>query len=271
MEQEPKQEIKETNNMNQEFEIQDDSQDKKYFTIIPNFIANHSTANDQALYLQMKRIAGENGRCIASQAYFKRQLGIGHEALKKSFDYLLKSGWITYLGTSESKTRPIRTYKINDIWQKNVDHYSESKKEKISPKTEVSLKDKSPNRTKISPETDIKKNTINNTTKNTIAEASPAEVIPNLLKDKQAHIRIIGLYAGFKGVVFESKEHQGAFIKRNVRPAMDLVSYEFHKISDVMDYLTDNADFKWTISSVGKYIDEDLVTLNLKNLKTIKV
>ena len=41
-------------------DILDESGDKKYFTIVPNYILNHSTATTQALYLQMKRLANDN-------------------------------------------------------------------------------------------------------------------------------------------------------------------------------------------------------------------
>ena len=56
--------------MQQEMIIQDRSGDKKYFTIVPNFILNHSSANDQALYMQMKRLAGDNGTCAVGYRYF---------------------------------------------------------------------------------------------------------------------------------------------------------------------------------------------------------
>jgi hypothetical protein len=46
--------------------ILDNSGDKRYFTIVPNYILNHSTAIDQALYLQMKRLAGDEGLCFAT-------------------------------------------------------------------------------------------------------------------------------------------------------------------------------------------------------------
>ena len=51
-----------------------DSSDRKYFTIIPNYIANHSTANDQALYFQMKKHAGEDGECYVSQKTLMEKL-----------------------------------------------------------------------------------------------------------------------------------------------------------------------------------------------------
>ena len=97
-----------------------------------------------------------------------------------------------------------------------------------------------------------------------IAEASSAEVIPNLLNDKQRHIQIIGLYAEAKKIFFENVEQQRAFIRRNLRASQDLKGYDFEKIVEVMKYLSQNADFKWTLESVGKFITEDLNNLNAR-------
>jgi hypothetical protein len=110
-------------------EIKDNSQDKKYFTIIPNYIANHSTANDQALYFQMKRLSGEEeGICFASEKYLKNKLGLGSKALKKSLNYLLKRGWIEQAGLREVMTKggvqQIKTYIVKDIWKMNTDHFN---------------------------------------------------------------------------------------------------------------------------------------------------
>jgi hypothetical protein len=135
--------------------IKDESGDRKYFTQIPNYIANHSTANDQALYFQMKRYAGEDGQCFATQETLRKKLGIGKQAFNKSLDYLLKKQWIKFVGFTSGKTRPIKTYSIVDIWKLNVMEYEE-----ISPKTAVSFEkeispktdgDKSQNGSKISP------------------------------------------------------------------------------------------------------------------------
>ena len=57
----------------EKIQIQDESGDTNYFTIIPNYIANHSTANDEALYFQMKKHAGEKGECFASEVLFKKK------------------------------------------------------------------------------------------------------------------------------------------------------------------------------------------------------
>ena len=99
---------------------------------------------------------------------------------------------------------------------------------------------------------------------NTIAETSSAEIIPSLLNDKNKHIQIIGLYAKLKEINFTSKEQQSSFIKRNLRASVNLKPYPIDKIIETMKYLKDNADFKVTLESVGKFIDEDLTKLNNK-------
>jgi len=125
------------------YQIKDGSGDKEYFTIIPNYILNHSTANDQALYLQMKRIAGEKGVCEAGYRYFTRQLGIGYKAYQKSLEYLLENNWITFKGTKEVITKggkqKLFTYKVNNIWKLNTDYYKGGVK-RNHPKPKVVLK-----------------------------------------------------------------------------------------------------------------------------------
>jgi len=113
--------------MDDRIHIQDQSNDKKYFTIVPNFILNHSTATDQALYLQMKRIAGDGGVCMAGYRYFVKQLGIGFKRYQKSLTYLLEHNWITFIGQKKVYTdggvQKVNVYRVNDIWKMNNSHY----------------------------------------------------------------------------------------------------------------------------------------------------
>ncbi len=118
--------------------IQDKSGDKEFFTMIPNFILNHSSANDQALYLQMKKRAGESGKCFTTEQTLMKSLSIGKKAYNKSLNYLLKRNWITFIGTTKGKTRPIKTYRIENIWHENSEYYK-----KISAESNVSKKDTS--------------------------------------------------------------------------------------------------------------------------------
>ena len=103
-------------------------------------------------------------------------------------------------------------------------------------------------------------NNVNNDNKYIATEV--AKEIPNLLLDKNKHIQIIGLLAEIKNKTFISVEDQRSFIKRYLRSAVDLKTYELDRVKEVMKYLEENADFKWTLETVGKYIDEDLTKFN---------
>ena len=107
--------------------IIDESGDHKYFTVIPNYILNHSTHWDREVYIQMKRIAGENGTCYAGLTKLRKATGFSKERLNNSIKYLLEHKWITFLGKKEVGTRGgnqlTNEYKINDIWKMNVDFY----------------------------------------------------------------------------------------------------------------------------------------------------
>lgn len=107
--------------------IENRSNDRKYFTIVPNYILNHSNAIDKAIYIDMKRVAGENGLCFMTEETICKRNKIGKEQLHKSLKYLINNKWIEYVGTTPSKTRPIKTYKILDIWKQNTDFYQEKK------------------------------------------------------------------------------------------------------------------------------------------------
>src|SRR3989339_1144898 len=114
-------------NTNQSVEIEDGSNDKKYFTIIPNYILNHSTPYDRDVYIQMKRIAGEHGTCWTSQKTLAKQCGVSINRLKKSLSYLLDNKWIKYMGTKKVGTKgggqEVNEYKIVDLWKMNGEFY----------------------------------------------------------------------------------------------------------------------------------------------------
>jgi hypothetical protein len=114
--------------------IQDDSGDKKYFTIIPNYILNHSTIWDRAVYIQMKRITGEDGTCWTSKPTLAKQCGMSKRRLDKSILYLLEHKWIEQLGMKTVVTKggaqEVNEYKITDLWDLNNTFYQEKFKEK---------------------------------------------------------------------------------------------------------------------------------------------
>ncbi len=110
-------------------QIHDESGDRKYFTMLPNYILNHSTAIDQALYMHMKRYAGDDrsGECWASKRTLMEKMGVGIKTLNKSLDYLIKREWIYVKGTRLVNTKGgpqlIVVYGVTDIWNMNMNHY----------------------------------------------------------------------------------------------------------------------------------------------------
>lgn len=114
------------------FRIVDESGDKKYFTIIPNYILNHSTLWDREVYIQMKRIAGEGGTCWASRKTLAIQCGMSERRLDKSLRYLTEHKWIERIGKKEVITKggiqEVNEYKISDLWNTNNSFYQEKNK-----------------------------------------------------------------------------------------------------------------------------------------------
>lgn len=118
-------------------QIVDESGDKKYFTLIPNYILNHSSHWDREVYIQMKRIAGENGTCWTSQTRLAKQCGFSVNRLKQSLKYLLDHQWIEKIGTkpvySTGGEQSVNEYKIIDLWELNTKFYQEKTKQGVSP------------------------------------------------------------------------------------------------------------------------------------------
>lgn len=100
----------------------DKSGDRKYFTLIPNYIVNHSNVYEQSLYLVMKRIAGEEGSCWASPTTIGKTMGVSSNTVRKYRDNLVKRGWIKKIG-ERGKTKPTDEFEIVDLWKLNTDFY----------------------------------------------------------------------------------------------------------------------------------------------------
>jgi hypothetical protein len=147
--------------MQQNLGIQDGSNDRRYFTIIPNFVLNHSTLWDREVYVQMKRIAGEEGTCWTSQTTLSKQCGMSINRLKKSLAYLVEHKWIRLIGTKKVGTiggrQEVNEYRICDLWKINTDFYV---KQGVSPNDTPIPKGVSPLKAKGYHQVTTKKNTI---------------------------------------------------------------------------------------------------------------
>lgn len=116
---------------NNKFQIIDGSSDRKYFTIIPNYILDHSTPYDRCLYIEMKRIAGETGSCWASTWRLGELAKMSQTQVRKSLNCLLKKNWIVKVGERRGNGGISNVYKIVDIWQINNEFYSDKNKVSI--------------------------------------------------------------------------------------------------------------------------------------------
>lgn len=92
----------------------------------------------------------------------------------------------------------------------------------------------------------------------------PNEKIISYIKSKDKVARIIGLFLKAKGIVPENQEQLNRIYARHVKAAKELDCYSDEKIIRTMKYLKDNADFKWVIGTILKYIDEDFEQLDGK-------
>lgn len=129
------------------FIITEETPDRNYFTIVPNYIVNHSTVYEQGIYLVMKRIAGENGNCYASHQTIADKAGISRPTVSKTIQKLIKRNWIKETGTKVGKTLSTKQYQIVDLWELNNRFYKEeavnhrtSSKDKLSTTEQLSCK-----------------------------------------------------------------------------------------------------------------------------------
>lgn len=113
--------------MSNGFRVTEETPDREYFTIVPNYIINHSTIWERDIYLVMKRIAGERGSCYASHQTIAEMTGVSRPTISRTIKKLLKREWIKETGKAPGKTHPTKNYIIVDLWQFNNDYYRNKK------------------------------------------------------------------------------------------------------------------------------------------------
>ncbi len=110
----------------------------------------------------------------------------------------------------------------------------------------------------------LTENTTENTIHNNIHIVGKANewVFASKLKEmKEANrkdLQIIANYWELKGFAFDNKKQYESAIKRELKPASILVGYSLERIIEVIKHLKSNADFKFTLETVHKYIDEPI-------------
>ncbi|MCK6462845.1 MAG: helix-turn-helix domain-containing protein [Candidatus Pacebacteria bacterium] len=127
----------------------------------------------------------------------------------------------------------------------------------------------STNDTQVSSTNEQNKNKDNKNNKEYIARASLAPwnfktYLEGMDNNQRRDLQIIALYWKFKKFTFTNRKQAEVELRRSLRAAKELEPYEDDKIWQTMDWLVKNADFKWTLESCGKYINEKLSALKTK-------
>ena len=139
------------------FNLKNESGDKKYFTQIPNMIVNHSTAYEQSLYLIMKRLAGEGGQCFASMNFLAKKMGVDKKSVSKTITKLLERKWIVEIEKTKVRGGSVRTFVIVDLWKLNMDNY-ESGRQITTPESGSNIPESGRQIPESGRQTDTKKN-----------------------------------------------------------------------------------------------------------------
>ncbi len=146
--------------MENKIKIIDSSGDRNYFTIIPNYILNHSSSDEQSLYLQMKRFAGEKGKCFATQKTLGEKLEWNRKKVSSIIQKLLERKWINQIGTMVTKTSPVNVYEIIDLWLLNSEFYKEKRRVKTGHLSNSNKRDVPKEHTSGVPKRDIEEEPI---------------------------------------------------------------------------------------------------------------
>lgn len=248
--------------------MQDASEDRKYFTIIPNIVIDDSSGIAQGLYAQLKRIAGETGIAYPSRGFLMRKLKITKPTLIKYFKYLIDKKWIVYIGEVEKETRgglqKLKGYRIVDIWEENFLFFKSKGVKNRPPHDDKGGKKYDSKGVKNSTR---KKNPLNKNQEVTDSEESVS--VPFSLEGEQKkledsnsrHLNIIALYLDFRKSSLIEKvkntEQMSLFIRRHCKEASELSKAKYtddQLLSAFKVVNKKNEDIEWTLGTVIKHL-----------------
>lgn len=209
--------------------------------LFENFQFSQLTDREKLIYIGLILIADDEGRFKADPHYLRAKL----------FPYENGNDEMRVSDISRGINK-IMALHLADIWQASGEQVGEHPNWKKYQKIRAEIKTPSTIPCKKSAEVDnsIVKLSIDKVSIDIAAKAAPPKKV-------RKDIEIINLYSTSKGIKFENPTQYSSFIKRNVRAAGLLTGYSLEKIAGVMTYLNKQADFKWTLETVGKYIDEN--------------
>jgi len=202
-----------------------------------------------------------------SQKQFMEKSGKSNRAVSTAIENCLENGWIE---AYDIKGNPLHTpqerkgkkiiYRLGNMFLSKINPSRNNPQDKKPVKkvhrtceesSQVPVK-----KVHISKET-LKKETLINS----VAHATGwdfEKTLKEMKTSKRRDLQIIALYWEYKGYKFTNRQQFQPALKRELRPAQNLVGYSDEDICGVMDWLIENSDIKWTLETIHKMIDEDL-------------
>lgn len=110
-----------------QMKLLDESQDRRYFTLIPNLLWVDELGlrpTDFKLYATIKKVTGENGECFMGTRTLAGEAGLSVGAVSEGKGRLEAAGLIIIVAKPRRRGgQPIDHITVVDIWQRNVEHF----------------------------------------------------------------------------------------------------------------------------------------------------
>lgn len=200
-----------------------------------------------------------------SQKQFMEFTGQSHTAIAKAIQGAVKVGWIiakdrngNLCDSPEKRRRRKVWYQLGSVFTKKISKQQSCLDENLSNNL---AKSKQQSCIHLSNNVDNTKVTLTKEIIQTsvIKDDSYSFPLNEMLKSKQFHIQIIGIYWKWLDWNFDNKEQYQSAVKRDLRTASALKGYSLDRIKRTFKYLDEQSDngkkFNWNLGTVHKYID----------------
>jgi DnaD/phage-associated family protein len=107
----------------EEVRVQDESNDRRYFTITPRIVKAYArNSHDLALWETVKDVAGENGECYLNTDQLAILAGVSTGQISNSRKYWLKIGFLKgEIRKDPGYSQGVWHLSVPDLWAKNIE------------------------------------------------------------------------------------------------------------------------------------------------------
>lgn len=214
----------------------------------------------QVLFMWLCSYADVDGKCFPSISTLKNDCGMSRDTVIRRLELLEERGLLQKTKSKKkgSKENAVNQYQIMILADDSeVEGGSRSQRPRSSSQR---LGGSSRERLELKPSslTKTKEPVAGKTA--TVSEevfSSEKEVQKLITQTSRKDLRIIGLFFEWKQYEFENKPQFNLALKRNLRPAKDLIGYTKRDLETVFakaDKASKERNFEWTLETVAKMI-----------------